>query len=56
MADGSTHYTQAAGLPDLREALAVRYREHYGVEVKRKGNQHQGFCPLPTHKGKRRSP
>ena len=20
---------------------------HYGVEVKRKGNQHQGFCPLP---------
>ena len=33
MADGSTHYTQAAGLPDLREALSVRYREHYGVEV-----------------------
>ena len=30
---GSTHYTQAAGLPDLREALAVRYRIHYGVEV-----------------------
>jgi len=29
---------------------------HYGVEVKRKGNQHHGFCPLPNHKGKRNSP
>jgi DNA primase len=28
---------------------------HYGVEVKRKGNQHHGFCPLPNHKGKRNS-
>ena len=33
MAAGSTHYTQSLGLPDLREALSVRYREHYGVEV-----------------------
>lgn len=29
---------------------------HYGVEVKRKGNQHHGFCPLPNHQGKRNSP
>jgi len=29
---------------------------HYGVEVKRKGNQHHGFCPLPNHNGKRNSP
>src|SRR2546430_12743757 len=29
---------------------------HYGIEVKRKGNQHQGFCPLPNHNGKRSSP
>ena len=29
---------------------------HYGVEVKRKGEQHHGFCPLPGHKGKRNSP
>jgi len=29
---------------------------HYGVEVKRKGSQHQGFCPLPNHQGKKNSP
>ena len=29
---------------------------HYGVEIKRKGNQHHGFCPLPGHAGKRNSP
>ncbi len=28
---------------------------HYGVEVKRKGNQHHGYCPLPNHNGKRNS-
>src|ERR1041384_6246442 len=28
----------------------------YGVEVKRKGKQHHGFCPLPNHSGKRNSP
>ena len=33
MAAGSTHYTQSLGLPDLREALSVRYHEHYDVEV-----------------------
>jgi DNA primase len=30
--------------------------EHYKVEVKRKGGQHMGFCPLPNHNGKRNSP
>jgi DNA primase len=30
--------------------------KHYGVEVKRKGDQHQGFCPLPDHQGKKNSP
>jgi DNA primase len=29
---------------------------HYGVEVKRKGKQHHGFCPLPDHNGKKNSP
>ena len=33
MQDGSTHYTQSLGLPDLRNALTERYRDHYGVEV-----------------------
>jgi DNA primase len=28
----------------------------YGVEVKRKGGQHHGYCPLPDHKGKKNSP
>lgn len=30
--------------------------QHYGVQVKRKGNQHLGFCPLPDHQGKKNSP
>jgi len=29
---------------------------HYGVEVKRKGKQHHGFCPLPSHQGQKNSP
>jgi hypothetical protein len=28
----------------------------YGVEIKRKGSQHHGFCPLPDHNGKKNSP
>jgi DNA primase len=28
---------------------------HYSVEVKRKGKQHHGFCPLPNHNGKKNS-
>ena len=30
---GGTHYTQSAGLPDLREALTVHYGGRYGVDV-----------------------
>jgi len=41
----------------LRAALDFeRVLEHYGVEVKRKGKQHHGYCPLPNHNGKRNSP
>src|SRR5438128_8456338 len=29
---------------------------HYGVEIKAKGNQHHGYCPLPNHNGKKHSP
>jgi DNA primase len=29
---------------------------HYNVDVKRKGAQLHGFCPLPSHKGVRNSP
>lgn len=41
----------------LRERLDfAAVLQHYGVEVKRKGDQHHGFCPLPGHEGKRNSP
>src|SRR5688572_2935585 len=41
----------------LREQLDfAAVLKHYGVEVKLKGDQHQGFCPLPSHNGKRNSP
>lgn len=29
---------------------------HYGVELKIKGTQHHGYCPLPNHQGKKNSP
>lgn len=29
---------------------------HYKIEVRRKGDQHQGFCPLPGHGENRKSP
>jgi DNA primase len=29
---------------------------HYGVELKLSGDQHHGFCPLPSHNGKKNSP
>lgn len=34
----------------------VQLLEQYGVEMKAKGSQWQGFCPLPTHEGKGKSP
>jgi aspartate/methionine/tyrosine aminotransferase len=33
MAAGGTHYTQSAGLPDLRIAIAEHYRSHYEADV-----------------------
>jgi DNA primase len=44
---------------ELRQKLDfAQVLRHYGVEVKlkRQGRQHQGFCPLPSHQGKKRSP
>src|SRR5512144_2208053 len=31
--DGAIYYTSALGLPELREAIARHYAEHYGVDV-----------------------
>ena len=33
LTEGHTHYTAAAGLPELRRTLGAHYRERYGVEV-----------------------
>lgn len=44
-------YKELRGRLDFAAVL-----RHYGVELKVKGRQHQGFCPLPGHDGKRRSP
>ncbi len=33
IAEGSTHYTQSLGLPDLRDAITADYRAKYGVEI-----------------------
>jgi aspartate/methionine/tyrosine aminotransferase len=33
MEAGSTHYTQSAGLPDLRHAITAHYKTTYGVDV-----------------------
>ena len=42
---------------ELRKKLDFeQVLQHYGVEVKRKGNQHHGYCPLPSHQGKKNSP
>jgi DNA primase len=42
---------------ELRARLSFeKVLERYGVEVKRKGRQHHGYCPLPGHVGKRNSP
>lgn len=44
---------------DFKELRAqLRFADvlaHYGVEIKAKGEQHMGFCPLPKHDGKRKS-
>lgn len=33
LADGATHYSQAAGIPALREALAEHYAHTYGLSI-----------------------
>lgn len=41
---------------ELRKQLSFdAVLKHYNVELKLNGDQHHGFCPLPGHKGKRRS-
>src|SRR5260221_14421161 len=44
-------FKQLRGMLDFEQVL-----QHYGVEVKRKGDQHVGFCPLPGHSGSKNSP
>ncbi len=42
---------------ELRSKLDFeKVLKYFEVEVKRKGTQHHGFCPLPNHNGKRNSP
>jgi DNA primase len=42
---------------ELRSRLKfVDVLEHYNVKVTVKGDRATGFCPLPTHQGKRNSP
>ena len=41
----------------LRKELSfAKVLDHYGVKLKVKGRQATGFCPLPSHRGQRRSP
>jgi len=41
----------------LRAELSfIEILRHYGAALKERGEQWQGFCPLPTHEGKRNSP
>jgi DNA primase len=41
----------------LRKSLSFeKVLKHYGIDVKiQRGNRHVGFCPLPTHQGKKKS-
>lgn len=39
-----------------RELSFAKVLEHYGVKLKVRGAQAQGFCPLPSHRGRKRSP
>jgi DNA primase len=42
---------------ELREQLDfAEVLRHYKVEPKLRGDQHHGFCPLPSHNGKQNSP
>jgi DNA primase len=52
--------TQWVNFKQIRESVGFEeILRGYGVELKVKGDQHQGYCPLPghpSHQGKRRSP
>src|SRR5438093_7863491 len=53
----SVHMATWIDFKQLRQSLSFEaVLRHYGVELKIKGGQHHGFCPLPHHKGKRNSP
>ena len=42
---------------ELRAKLKIEsLLRYYQIEIRRKGEQHHGFCPLPNHKGKGSSP
>jgi len=48
--------TEWVNFKELRANLDFeQVLRHYGVEVKRKGEQHHGFCPLPGHQGQKKS-
>src|SRR6185436_19067282 len=49
--------TQWVDFKALRQSLSFEaVLRHYKVEPKIRGKQHHGFCPLPKHGGKRKSP
>src|SRR5437868_14433097 len=49
--------TKYVDFKELRKQLDFRdVLWHYRVELKLTGDQHHGFCPLPTHSGKKKSP
>ncbi|MFA6287466.1 MAG: CHC2 zinc finger domain-containing protein [Opitutaceae bacterium] len=42
---------------ELRQKLKFEdVLRHYDIEVRRKGDQHQGPCPLPGHRGRKSAP
>src|SRR5947209_7449044 len=53
----SVHMATWIDFKQLRQSLNFEaVLRHYGVELKVKGRQHHGYCPLPNHQGKRNSP
>src|SRR5439155_869286 len=53
----SIHMATWIDFKQLRQSLSFEaVLRHYGVELKIKGRQHHGYCPLPNHQGKRNSP
>jgi DNA primase len=49
--------TQWVDFKTLRQKLAFEaVLRHYKVEIKAKGKQHHGYCPLPKHGGSKNSP